>query len=85
MATNIWTLQPDLDNNWLEKLNEWAQRFNGTIEWEETQSTTEEKVILWHATPTIRGVRMADYTGQGSSKQAAKNHAAQLLSDNGKL
>ncbi|CAE6448832.1 unnamed protein product [Rhizoctonia solani] len=85
-SNNIWTLQPDpIKNNWLEKLNEWAQKFKGSVNWEETSSNTEDKGILHTVIPTIRGIRMSDCTGYGSSKKVAKNDAAKKLSDQGKL
>ncbi|CAE6516050.1 unnamed protein product, partial [Rhizoctonia solani] len=84
MSSSIWTLQPGSNNNWLEKLNEWAQKFKAEIYWEEANPTTKEHSV-WEATPWIRGMKMADCTGRGSSRQEAKNNAAKLLSDNGKL
>ncbi|CAE7102664.1 unnamed protein product [Rhizoctonia solani] len=83
MSSNTWTLQPGSNNNWLEKLNEWAQRFKAEIDWEEAK--TGKGGVVWAATPWIRGVKMADCTGKGSSKQEAKNDAAKMLSDSGKL
>ncbi|CUA73282.1 hypothetical protein RSOLAG22IIIB_05229 [Rhizoctonia solani] len=85
MSSNIWTLQPDSDHNCLERLNEWAQRFKAEIYWEEKQVMTDERALVWETTPWIRGVKMADCTGRGSSKPKAKNDAAQKLSEKGKL
>ncbi|KAJ1305138.1 hypothetical protein OPQ81_000175 [Rhizoctonia solani] len=86
MSSNIWTLEPDpIKNNWLEKLNEWEQKFRGSIDWEVTVSTVKGNHKLWKATPTIRGIRMADCMGEGSSVKVAQNNAAKLLSDNGRL
>ncbi|CAE6340587.1 unnamed protein product [Rhizoctonia solani] len=85
-SNNIWTLRIDpAKNNWLEKLNEWAQIFKSSVDWEVISSTNEDKQIVHSAIPTIRGIRMSDCTGYGSSKKAAKNDAAKKLSDQERL
>ncbi|KAF8686482.1 hypothetical protein RHS04_00288 [Rhizoctonia solani] len=85
-SNHIWKLRPDpTKNNWLEKLYEWRDRFGGSVEWEIIMSKNENKQIFHTAVPIIRGIRMADCTGSGSSKKAAMNDASQKLSDQDKL
>ncbi|CAE6513010.1 unnamed protein product [Rhizoctonia solani] len=85
MSSNIWTLQPDAKHTWLERLYEWAQKFKAEIYWEEAQVEVEGRGLVWETIPWIRGIKMTDCAGRGSTKQEAKNDAAQLLSDKARL
>ncbi|QRW20718.1 hypothetical protein RhiXN_05707 [Rhizoctonia solani] len=84
-SNHIWKLRPDpTKNNWLEKLYEWRDRFGDLSSGKSPCPRT--RITIFHtAVPIIRGIRMADCTGSGSSKKAAMNEASQKLSDQDKL
>ncbi|CAE6469163.1 unnamed protein product [Rhizoctonia solani] len=72
-----WELKPKGTQTWVECLNEWSDKVGARINWE--CSLTQSSSQAWRATPIIDGATMSRFTGEGTSKDAAKNAAAFAL------